>query len=81
MNARPLAALLLAAATGTAAAQAPDDPRARLVAALLGDTPMAADLQALTDGIGGRATGSEANLAAVEWALARFREAGVDARC
>ena len=80
MNARLLAALLLAAATGTAAAQAPDDPRARVVAALLGDTPMAADLQALTDGIGGRATGSEANLASVEWALARFREAGVDAR-
>lgn len=80
MRARPLAALLLAVATGTAAAQAPDDSRARLVAALLGDTPMAADLQALTDGIGGRATGSEANLASVEWALARFREAGVDAR-
>jgi hypothetical protein len=80
VNARALAALLLAFATGTATAQTADDPRARLVAALLGDTPMTADLQALTDGIGGRATGSEANLPSVEWALARFREAGVDAR-
>jgi len=80
VSARPLVALLLAAVTGTAAAQTADDARARLAAAVLGDTPMTADLQALTDGIGGRATGSAANLAAVEWALARFREAGVDAR-
>jgi hypothetical protein len=75
-----LAVLLLAGAAGIASAQTADDPRARLVAALLGDTPMATDVAALTDGIGGRATGSDANLASVEWALARFREAGVDAR-
>jgi hypothetical protein len=76
-----LLALGLAALARTSAAQAArDDDAARLVAALLGDTPMATDLQSLTDGIGGRATGSEANLAAVEWALARFRDAGVDAR-
>jgi len=49
----------------------------RLVAALLGDTPMIDDLQHLTDVIGGRPTGSEANLASVEWALKRFRDAGV----
>ncbi len=52
----------------------------RLVAAMLGDTPMVSDLQQLADEIGGRATGSEANLKSVEWALAKFKEAGVEAR-
>jgi carboxypeptidase Q len=49
----------------------------KLVAALLGDTPMVEDLEELTDVIGGRPTGSAANERAVEWALGRFREAGV----
>jgi hypothetical protein len=52
----------------------------RLVAALLGDTPLVSDLEMLTDQIGGRATGSPANLRASEWALGRFRQAGVAAR-
>ena len=39
----------------------------RLVAALLGDTPLIADLRSLTDEIGGRPTGSESNLRAVRW--------------
>jgi len=52
----------------------------RLVAAMLGDTPLVADLQALTDEIGGRPTGSEANRRSVQWALERFRDAGVEAR-
>jgi len=52
----------------------------RLVAALMGETPLIEDLRSLTDEVGGRATGSEANLRAVEWALARFRDAGVEAR-
>ena len=51
----------------------------RLVGALLGETPLAGDLEALSDEIGGRATGSPANLKAVEWGLARFRDAGVAA--
>jgi hypothetical protein len=51
----------------------------RLIAAILGDTPLIDDLEALTDGIGGRATGSEANLRSVEWALRRFQDAGVPA--
>ncbi|MCY1077142.1 M20/M25/M40 family metallo-hydrolase [Archangium lansingense] len=38
------------------------------------------DLQSLVDEVGGRATGSSANLRSVDWALARFREAGVEAR-
>ena len=38
------------------------------------------DLRSLSDEVGGRPTGSPANLRAVEWALGRFREAGVEAR-
>ncbi len=72
--------VVLACLAAPAPAQSGDDPRARLVAALLGDTPMLADAQALTDGFGGRATGSAANLASVDWAVARFRAAGVTAR-
>jgi hypothetical protein len=52
----------------------------RLVAAMLGDTPLEEDLQALLDEIGGRPTGSKANLAAVEWASERFRAARVTTR-
>jgi carboxypeptidase Q len=68
-----------------AGAPAPVPPAApaeaeRLVATFLGDTPLMRDLQSLTDGIGGRATGSPPNLRSVEWALARFQEAGIPAR-
>jgi carboxypeptidase Q len=56
------------------------DDASRLVAALLGDTPMVSDLRTLTDEIGGRPTGSVANQRAFEWALDRFRQAGVEAR-
>ena len=59
---------------------AQSEDASRLVAALLGDTPMVRDLQTLTDSIGGRPTGSDANRRAFDWAVARFREAGVDAR-
>lgn len=56
------------------------DDISRLIAAMLSDTPLIDDLETLTDQIGGRATGSESNLRAVEWALQRFREAGVPAQ-
>lgn len=52
----------------------------RLVGAFLEDTPLVSDLRSLTDEVGGRPTGSAASLRAVEWALERFREAGVTAR-
>ena len=61
-------------------AQSADTDVSRLTSAMLGDTPLLRDLEFLTDRYGGRATGSEANRVAVDWALARFREAGVDAR-
>ena len=40
----------------------------RLVGAMLGNTPLVDDLRVLSDEIGGRATGSEANLKSVDWA-------------
>ena len=43
-----------------------------------GPTPMLDDLRELCDGIGGRPTGSKACDRAVDWAVARFRAAGVD---
>lgn len=55
------------------------DDTERLIAAMLGETPVIADLRELTDTVGGRVTGSAANEAAVEWALARFRGAEVSA--
>ena len=55
------------------------DDVGRLVAAMLGDTPLIYDLEELSDRIGGRATGSEANLRSVEWALKRFEDAEVPA--
>ncbi|HEU5042221.1 MAG TPA: M28 family peptidase [Gemmatimonadales bacterium] len=77
-----LLALSLLTLSREVAAQSPARPDdvGRLVAAMLGDTPMATDLERLTDRIGGRPTGSPANQRAVEWALERFRAAGVDAR-
>jgi hypothetical protein len=54
--------------------------RDRLVAALLGATPLESDLEALSDRIGGRVTGSDANRRAVAWAESRLREAGVPTR-
>jgi len=50
----------------------------RLAGRALGDTPMLADLQELCDRIGGRPTGSPACERAIEWAVARFKAAGVD---
>ena len=50
-----------------AQAASSDDHIGRLIAAMLGDTPLLRDLAVLTDEIGGRATGSQANLRSVEW--------------
>jgi len=47
---------------------------------LLSESPIEEDLQELTDIIGGRVTGSEANIRAVEWAMEKFEEAGVAAK-
>jgi hypothetical protein len=47
---------------------------------MLGDTPLVSDLQSLTDEVGGRPTGSAENRKSEQWALERFRDAGVEAR-
>jgi len=52
----------------------------RLVSAMLEDTPVITDLEQLCDEIGGRPTGSKANLEAVEWALKKFEDAGIPAK-
>jgi carboxypeptidase Q len=72
-----------AAAAAPAAAQLASPATSdllRLREALLGNTPLADDLRQLTDGIGGRPSGSAANRRAVQWALERLRAAGVEAR-
>jgi hypothetical protein len=43
-----------------------------------GQTPLFDDLRELCDGIGGRPTGSKACDRAVDWAVARFHDAGVE---
>jgi carboxypeptidase Q len=73
-----VAVLLLVAGIGIAAEG--DADRDRLVAALLGPTPLMDDLEALSDRIGGRPTGSDANRRAVDWAVERLAAAGVTAR-
>ncbi len=52
----------------------------QIIGTLLADTPLEEDLQELCDDIGGRVTGSRANEAAVEWALQKFKDAGVAAQ-
>lgn len=58
-------------------AYAADDDTQWLIAAMLGDSPVVEDLQELTDTIGGRVTGSDANEQAVAWATDKLRQAGV----
>ena len=58
----------------------PETDQARLVAALLADTPIEEDLQELCDLYGGRITGTEANEKAVEWGVKKFQEAGLTAK-
>ncbi|MEO7366752.1 MAG: M20/M25/M40 family metallo-hydrolase [Gemmatimonadaceae bacterium] len=73
-------AVVLAVAPSAAFGQTADSQFDRLATALLGATPLESDLHELTDRIGGRATGSAPNLRSVDWALDRFRAAGVTAR-
>ena len=49
-----------------------------LVGHELGKTPMLSDLEEMCDRIGGRPTGSEACNRAVDWAVEKFKAAGVD---
>lgn len=60
-------------------AAAADEDVDNLVGAMLGSTPIIEDLRELSDEIGGRVTGSPSNLAAVEWAMRKFTQAGIAA--
>jgi hypothetical protein len=60
-------------------AQSPQqDWAARLIAAVLGPSPLEENLRKLTDEVGGRVPGTEANRRGVAWAIEAFRQAGVD---
>ena len=62
-------------ATGTSScAQA----AAKITPIVMGESPLEGNLRRLTDGIGGRVTGSPGMAKAVEWGVAGFRAAGVD---
>ncbi len=50
----------------------------KILSNALGPSPLEENLRRLTDEIGGRMTGSPAMARAVEWAVAAFRQAGVD---
>jgi carboxypeptidase Q len=50
----------------------------KIIANALGPSPLAENLRRLTDEIGGRLTGSPAMAKAVQWAVAAFRDAGID---
>lgn len=81
--ASPCAAAPAPASSAPPAAASPApaaDPVATLVARTLGPTPIASDLAALTDGVGGRPTGSPALDRAVQWAMDAFRAAGLEPR-
>jgi hypothetical protein len=50
----------------------------KIIANAMGPSPLAENLRRLTDEIGGRLTGSPVMAKAVEWAVAAFRDAGID---
>jgi hypothetical protein len=45
---------------------------------VMGDSPLEENLRRLTDGVGGRVTGSPAMAKAVDWGVGAFRAAGID---
>src|SRR3984893_5303193 len=55
-----------------------ENESAKLIAAVMGASPMAENLRRLTDEIGGRGSGTAANKQAVGWGIESFRAAGVD---
>ncbi len=72
----PICWLVLAGSAMAQQVKTGDDAE-RLIAAMLAGSPVVDDLRELTDTIGGRVTGSDANRQAVAWAARKFREAEV----
>jgi len=52
----------------------------QLVETMKGNTPIITDLRQLTDEIGARLTGTQANEKSIQWALSKFKEANVAAK-
>ena len=55
-----------------------NDATAKIISNALGASPLEENLRRLTDEVGGRMSGSPAMTRAVAWAVAAFRQAGVD---
>ncbi len=72
-----LGRIVLAALLATSAS-ARSDPAHQLAQRELGETPLLKDLHELCDRIGGRITGSPSCERAIDWGLAKFKEAGLD---
>jgi carboxypeptidase Q len=70
----PVALLIFTLSVTSLAAQ--DAPH-RLADRAKGDTPMFQDLRELVDGIGGRPTGSDACVRAIDWAAKKFHDIGI----
>jgi hypothetical protein len=70
------------AAAGCSATEASScaQAAAKITPIVMGESPLEENLRRLTDGIGGRVTGSLEMTKAVEWGVAGFRTAGVDVR-
>jgi len=77
MTKRSMVALSTIVALGLTTANIANDSGTDLLAAIDAKTPLVDDLKYLTDTIGGRATGSPANAAAVSWIASRLKEAGL----
>ncbi len=83
-NQRLVILLLLLGVAATAALieaqqrDSKDETAQRLIGAVLGPSPMEENLRVLTDEIGGRMSGSEANRRGVQWGVDAFRGASVD---
>jgi carboxypeptidase Q len=67
-----------AAGCSTTEASSCAQAAAKITPIIMGESPLEENLRRLTDGIGGRVTGSEEMAKAVEWGVAGFRAAGVD---
>jgi len=67
-----------AAGCSTTEASSCAQAAAKITPIVMGESPLEENLRRLTDGIGGRVTGSPAMAKAVEWGVAGFRAAGVD---
>jgi hypothetical protein len=67
-----------AAACSTTEASSCAQAAANITPIVMGESPLEENLRRLTDGVGGRVTGSPEMAKAVEWGVAGFRAAGVD---